>query len=394
LLVCHVWERFPPLVIGGIERYILELSRYLSESDHEIRFMLLTDRSFAPFRKILRTTKNQHYPGLDVYRLGPTVISPIMNLIKRMSAQDLTHPETLLERVSQMSLCSEAINLKRTSQADIFHLHGIVHPGFTMIGLKIAQRFSRPFIVSLHGDTEQPPYGMPMKDPRTISVLRGAKAVLTYSPRILRLLNAEGLDNKTHLVPNFVDTEAFRKPSSLKQSNGTNVIIITRLDVFKDPVTQILAFKQAARKMPEAHLKVVGDGPLYVPIQHLIKKERLENNVTILGKQEDVRRYLWSSDILMTGDAYLTILEAWSAGLAVVAIDAETTRNLIDHRQNGILVPPKNPQKLADALLEVMQDARLRNTLRLKGMHTVKRYDIRNVAGTIQDMYKKFAGAS
>ena len=56
------------------------------------------------------------------------------------------------------------------------------------------------------------------------------------------------------------------------------------------------------------------------------------------------------------------LLEAMSCGLPIVATDVRGNRDLISNRKNGILVPPRDPKKLAEAISLLLGDERLRIT--------------------------------
>ncbi len=76
--------------------------------------------------------------------------------------------------------------------------------------------------------------------------------------------------------------------------------------------------------MPEATFKIVGYGPLYEYANRLVQDLNLEESVTLVGMKSDVRKFLWDSDISIgTRGSYITTLEAWAAGLQLVAPDLE-----------------------------------------------------------------------
>jgi glycosyltransferase involved in cell wall biosynthesis len=197
-----------------------------------------------------------------------------------------------------------------------------------------------------------------------------------------------GLNGKSYLIPNFINTKDFKAPSTEPLGQATGVVMICRLDPFKDPLTAVHAFKYIFEKEPKATLQVIGDGPLYGPIKALIDELGLEKNVFLLGKHSDVRPYLWKNQIFLTGNAFLSVLEAWSAGLAVVATNEETTSKLITDGKNGVLVPPRDPQKLAEALLQLMRNSEYRLALAQNGVETASLYDVSVSAKQICNIYQ------
>jgi glycosyltransferase involved in cell wall biosynthesis len=383
--VCHVWQNFFPLEGGGLERYIIDLSDYLSQRNPDTHFLLLTNKSRIPFLRARKIPKYQRFNSLEVYRMGPNLLSVFENVL----LQWFRIQSRLLDNVSTLTLYHEVTSWREINNIDIFHVHGIWDTRCPIIGLLLSQRFHRPLVVSLHGDmVGSLAYQMPLERPESTEVLKHAKAIITYSRKVLNALNACGLGYKSHLIPNFVNVGLFSRPTSLNGGVGTKVVMVSRLDPFKDPITVIQAFRYVKNEVPEATLQVVGYGQLYDRLKLLIHTLHLDDAVFLLGRQTNVKRFLWNNDIFVTGDAYISVLEAWSAGLAVIATDAETNRQIISNGKDGILVPPKNPQKLASALLKIMKNNKLRIALASNGLETAKSYDISSVAPMVASIYE------
>ena len=115
----------------------------------------------------------------------------------------------------------------------------------------------------------------------------------------------------------------------------------------------------------------------------------LEDTVFLMGKQTDVPKFLWNSDIFIaTNFGYIATLEAWSAGLAVVAPDFGIMAETITNGENGLLVQPQNPQALANAIIGLLRDKPLREKLAFNGAQTVQDYDIRSVAPKMAQVYR------
>ena len=82
-----------------------------------------------------------------------------------------------------------------------------------------------------------------------------------------------------------------------------------------------------------------------------MKELKLENSVILTGKQTDVRKFLWNSDVFVaTNFGYIASLEAWASGFAVVAPKFGILKETITHGDNGLLVEPGNVDEFASAL--------------------------------------------
>jgi glycogen(starch) synthase len=387
LHVCHVWERFWPLEIGGLERYILWLTNYLAKKE-ELDFSLITGRT-----KVLLITKNikkfEDAGFLKVYRLGPSPVDLVNGVFMYASGSK----PRLVEKMKLASLCHEAAKCKVAHSADVFHIHGIWEDlEYINLGVYLSRHFHKPLVVTLHGGFVGDPLhgGMPLESPAVKSILENdATAITTYSKEVLSVLGRMELGEKSHLITNFVDTVHFKNPFSSVLPHEDTVIYVGRLEPVQTPEIVIKAFKQVNTQFPNAKLHVVGYGSLYESLKSLIKELNLEDAVLMMGKQTDVRTFLWNSDIFVaTNFGYIASLEAWSAGLAVVAPNFGILKETISHENNGLLVEQHDVDQLASALISLIKDKEFRRKLALNGAQAVKNYDIREVAPKMAEIYQ------
>ncbi|MGD6850514.1 MAG: glycosyltransferase family 4 protein [Candidatus Bathyarchaeia archaeon] len=384
--VCHVWDRFWPIDIGGLERYILWLSSYLGRK-HEIEFSLITGRT-----KILLVTKNiKKYEDagfLKVYRLGPNPV----DLVNGAFMYTFGSTPKIVEKMRFTGLYQEAIKSNGSRSADIFHIHGIWKDlEYVNLGIQLSRHYNKPLVVTLHGGFVGDPMhgGMPLKSPPVRNILENdVAAITTYSKEILGTLQDMGLGEKSYLVTNFVDSPHFKNPSTALPHEIT-VIYVGRLEPVQTPELVIKAFKKVNTELPNAKLVIVGYGRLFEPLKQLVKDLKLEGAVNMAGKQTDVRKFLWDSDVFVaTNFGYIATLEAWSAGLAVVAPKFGILKETVSHEQNGLLFEPDSVDDLAAALIRLIKNKQLRDCLALSGAQTVQSYDIRAVAPQMSQIYQ------
>jgi glycosyltransferase involved in cell wall biosynthesis len=240
--VCHVWERFWPIEIGGLERYIIWLSSYLSKKE-SIDFSLITGRT-----KLLLTTKNiskfEDAGFLKVYRLGP---GPV-DLINGACMYTLGSTPKLVERMKFAGLYKEALRWKVPRSADVFHIHGIWRDlEYINLGVYLSRHYHKPLVVTLHGGFVGDPQhgGMPLQSPSVRSILeKDVAAITTYSKEVLSTLERLGLGYKSHLVTNFVDTSQFKNPAE-SSPHETTVTYVGRLEPVQTPDLVIKALKKS-----------------------------------------------------------------------------------------------------------------------------------------------------
>ena len=120
------------------------------------------------------------------------------------------------------------------------------------------------------------------------------------------------------------------------------------------------------KEFPNAKLHIIGYGRLFEWLKQLVLELDLQDTVILMGKQTDVPKFLWQSDIFIaTNFGYIASLEAWSAGLAVIAPDFGIMKETIQHGENGLLVPPQNAEALASAIISLLRDKEFVKSWRL-----------------------------
>ena len=270
LHVCHVWERFWPLEIGGLERYIMGLSSYLAKRE-QIDFSLITGRT-----KILLVTKNiKKYEDagyIKVYRLGPRPV----DLINGFFIYAAKRQPKLVEKIKLASLCEEAQRWKTAQTADVFHIHGIwADLEYIKLGIYLSEHFHKPLVLTLHGSYIGDPLhgGMPLKSPVVKDILFNyAAAITTYSKEVLGTLQEMGLGDKSHFITNFVDTPHFKNPNGSNGTNGDIAIYVGRLEPVTNPDLPIRAFEHVHKEFPNAKLHIIGYGSIFEKLKLLVTR--------------------------------------------------------------------------------------------------------------------------
>ncbi len=125
-----------------------------------------------------------------------------------------------------------------------------------------------------------------------------------------------------------------------------------------------------------------------------VKESHVEDIVYFLGFRKDVPQILSSLDLFVLS-SYLeglgsSILDAMACRLPVVATKVGGIPEVVVHRETGILVPPRNPQAIARAILKLYNDRILAARLGQKGYEVVHRkFSSEAMAEKIVNLYEK-----
>lgn len=111
---------------------------------------------------------------------------------------------------------------------------------------------------------------------------------------------------------------------------------------------------------PDLRTLIVGDGPLRVDLEELANAFRLGGSARFLGHRDDVPRLLAAADLLVLPSLYEglpnVVLEAMRFRLPVVATAAPGTTEVVSDGQTGLLVPPRAPKALAQAIRTLLDE--------------------------------------
>jgi len=150
------------------------------------------------------------------------------------------------------------------------------------------------------------------------------------------------------------------------------VMAVARLDPVKDLPTLVDAFAIVRRQLPHARLVIVGDGPERARLETCVDAANLGGSVDIIGYHAGVRQLLPAADLYVSSSISegisITILEAMAAKVPVVATAVGGTPEVLPTADDGgILVPSRDPGRLAAAILSLERDPAMRAAIAAAG---------------------------
>ena len=135
----------------------------------------------------------------------------------------------------------------------------------------------------------------------------------------------------------------------------------------KDHATLIAAMPRVLNALPNLHLVIVGEGDLRPRTEARIAAEGLQDSVHLLGYRTDVPRVLRALDAFVFSSKEEgfggVCSEAMCCGLPVISTAAGGMPESVLHEQTGLLVPIRDPEALAEAVIRVFSDKDLARRL-------------------------------
>jgi len=185
-----------------------------------------------------------------------------------------------------------------------------------------------------------------------------------------------------------------RKKLQIKE-DAPLVTIVGRLAKQKDHGTFLSAAAKIADTLPNVRFLVVGDGPMLQDLEKQIVKLKLERYVIFTGPRRDVPAIMTASNLIVLSSLWEgmpnVILEGMAASRPIVATAVHGTKRIVDDGITGLLVPPRNPDYLAQACIKVLKDNDLSARLGNAGRERVAmRYNIETKLQNVIDQYEYF----
>lgn len=197
--------------------------------------------------------------------------------------------------------------------------------------------------------------------------------------------------NGTELPSNSVRCKASAIRNSGSMLGPQVIATVCRLAPEKDIATLLHAFARVQTVHPHTELWIVGDGAERQTLLQLADKLNIRRQVRFWGFRGKIQQILACSDLFvnssLTEGISISILEAMSLGLPVVATAVGGTPSIVTP-ENGLLVPPKQPDQLADAMLTLLCDADLRRRMGEQSFQSVKsRWSLDQMAESYLRLY-------
>jgi phosphatidylinositol alpha-mannosyltransferase len=353
---------------GGVVSHISCLEQQFTRMGHEVKII-------APASKAVYTL------GDRFIRIGTPRPMPVSGSIARitMSLWLDSHIKKVFEREKfdichlheplMPTLCTTVLRLKYTPMVGTFHASG-GKPWYTMFS-PIAKWYLDRWFRKLDG---------------RIAV---SQVALQYVDKYF--------PSRYVTIANGVDTNHFNSgvaPFDRFNDGKTNILFVGRLEKRKGFEYLLEAYRLVKKEVPNCRLIQVGPGVrLRKKYEKRIRQLGITDvNFTGYATYSDLPRYYKTADIVCfpaTGreSQGIVLLEAMSVGKPVIASNIDGYSSVLTDGVEGISVPPRDTEKLAEAIMRLIKDKQLREQMGARGKTRAMQYDWPLLAKKILDFY-------
>jgi len=297
------------------------------------------------------------------------------------------------------------VRLAREHRSDVIvaHLYGSAVYA-SLAGMLLAI----PVISVLHGHTDVAGAGR-LSSLKATVLRRGSRKVVFVSERLQEHLKPQLrlADSQCAVIPNGVDTEAFRpsRDRSLRAELGLadDIALIGAIGNVRRPKAYDVLLGAAHALIARArrvHLIIAGDcaNALGAQLAQLARDLGIEKHVTFLGLRSDVARILNTLDAFVlsshTEGFSIACIEAMACGVPVIASRSGGPEEILEG-EAGLLVPTGDPEALALAIERVIASKDLAAALTARAMQRVhERYSLSTMLSRYEALLERVAAQS
>ncbi len=351
--------------IGGIESYVLTLSKFLMKKGHDV----------TVYTTLLPDTKeNESIEGVNVAR-----IKPLFTLFKTPVAPSM-----------------------KISDYDVIHAHS-PPPFHSYLAARIGKKNKTPFVLTYHCDPEIPSFFgrfVSWMYTKTFGsyTLKNADRIIV-STKTYAATSRAMWTHEPVVIPSAVDINEFnpkidgnniRKKYDL---NGNAVLFVGRLVEHKG-----LEYLIKSAKNVDAKYLIVGEGEIKNELKNLAENIGLKDKIIFTGKvsSTELPKYYAASDVfvlpsIMRLESFgLVIAEAMSCGKPVIVSDIPGVREVITDNVEGVLVPPMDEKILSEKINLLLSNKEMRKRMGDSGRKKVEeKFSWDKVIQKIEKVYEE-----
>lgn len=320
-------------------------------------------------------------------------------MVDRMRANGIKTYVIKTERPFDFTKWSAVRNILEKEKIDIVHAHGTRANSNTFSS---ANKLNIPVLYTVHGWSFHPDQKFLLRNFRILGekyLVSKSKLTICVSDnnlndakRLFPMKRAAVVKygiNLTKFNPNAIFSDL---RTELGLSKDTFVVgYVVRMTIQKDPLTLVRAIAMIPENLDIKFL-FVGDGDLKNDAIKLTNDLKIADKIIFMDFRQDVPNVLNAIDVYCLPSLWeglpIGMLEAMAMEKAVVVTAIDGAKEVIINEKNGLLIPPQNPKKLAEALLQLYHDRDLKQRIsKAAGQTILEQFSVSKMTRKIEEVY-------
>jgi glycosyltransferase involved in cell wall biosynthesis len=342
--------------------------------------------------------------NIDTSKYTPVVLSftegPMVDLLNKKGIRTRVIPT---DKAFDFNVWQKVHEFIQKEDIDIVHAHGTRAMSNVF---KPTRRLKLPLIYTVHGWSFHANQNPLIRKARELSEkFLTSKASLTIC--VSRSNQNDGIKRfrmkRSTVIYNAVNLERFNPNLQFKNlrtefnigPEKTLIGYIVRITGQKDPFTMVKAMKLVAEEEKDIILLMVGDGDLKQDVVDWVKEMGVEESVIFQPFRTDIPDVLNATDIYCLPSLWegfpIGILEAMAMKKVVISTPVDGNAEIVESGKTGLLVPVGQHEQLAEQILRMHRDKKLRESIAQRGYDmVVQGFSVDRLMAEIENVYKTY----
>lgn len=344
LKIALIFHGISPDITAGSESAISLIAKYLSQAGHQVNVIVTQRKQGLPYK--------ENRDGYCLWRIRR------LNIPKLRLFSQFLGIGKILYKIQPDIIFGLGISPGGIASALFGKLFGT--PSVTMVqgrdlfhGSKALSRFALMF------------------SNKVIALTSDAKS------KICHIINRQD----TQVISYGIEMKRFLSQHSEISQSHQIILYVGRLSKEKGTAYLIHSMVKIKQQISDAKLIICGDGPERGMLINLVGQLDLGDRIQFVGavSAEDVVRHMKSATLIVVPsieeDLGIVNLEAMASGLPIIASNVGGIPDIVKDGVNGFLVNPRDVQGIADKVISLLRDKKLRVRISQNNLVRAKDYD-------------------